>query len=297
RYDRLVLSPGIDLVYDSVPGYSLEGSNIAPHAWKSATQLALLRARALAMRPGGTFVYVAPPDPSRCPPGPYERVCMLAHLFKQHNPSAKIVVLDPKEKFAKQALFQSAWEKHYPGMVLWLPASMSGGLLDVDLSRMVFTTELEAFKADAASVVPAQTAATVATRAGLGDDSGWVPVDPSTLQTRANPDIHVLGDAARAEAMPKSAFAANNQAHVVVAALRAALLDTPAPAVEYANTCWSQLAAQDSVKIGARYRPAANGIEAFDSFISELDEDEQHRARTSHEARAWYTAITRDMFG
>ncbi len=297
RYDRLVLSPGIDLDYGSVPGYSVAGADVAPHAWKSGTQVQRLRALALAMKPGGTFVLVAPPDPSRCPPGPYERVSMLAHLFSTRNPRATIVVLDPKESFPKQALFQSAWEKHYPGMILWLPPSMSGGLTGIDLDTMSFRTPLETFTADAASVVPAQRAAVIAERAGLTDDSGWCPVVPATLESRMDGNVHVIGDAAIASAMPKSAFAANNQARAVADAVSRALRGHAPAEPGYANTCWSLLAPRDSVKIGAVYRAGADAIEPIRSFTSQLDESEQVRAATAREAEAWYDGIVRDMFG
>ena len=205
------------------------------------------------MRPGGTFVCVAPPDPSRCPPGPYERVSMLAHLFKTHNPRAKIIVIDPKEKFSKQSRFQAAWEEHYPEMILWLPPSMSGGLNSIDLSTLTFNTALENFKADAACVVPAQRAASIAQRSDLADASGWCPIVPATLQSSRDPNIYIIGDAAIADAMPKSASAANKQAHVAAAALRRSLLGQESASPAFANTCWSLLATDDSVKLGARY--------------------------------------------
>jgi NADPH-dependent 2,4-dienoyl-CoA reductase/sulfur reductase-like enzyme len=296
-YDRLVLSPGIDLRYASVPGYSLEEAAMAPHAWRSGTQVQLLRARALAMRQGGTFVLVAPPDPSRCPPGPYERVSMLAHLFTRHNPRAKIIILDPKERFSKQTLFQRAWEKHYPGMILWLPASMSGGLVNVDLRTLTFKTPLEEFKADAASVVPAQQAGAIVARTGLADDDGWAPIVPDTLASTRDEHVHVIGDAAVAAAMPKSAFAANSQARVAAAAMRRSLTGDGSPLPSLANTCWSQLAPDDSVKIGALYRPADAAIEAISSFSSQPDESAALRAGTAREAEAWYAAITGEMFG
>ena len=296
-YDRLVLAPGIDLDYDSVPGYSLAGADVAPHAWKSATQVQLLRAKALAMRPGGTFVLVAPPDPSRCPPGPYERVSMLAHVFRRHNPKAKIVILDPKEKYPKQALFHAAWQQHYGDMILWLPASISGGLVEVDLESLTFRTELEDFEADAASIVPAQRAGTIAQRAGLTDDTGWAPIRPRTLESTLDPHVHVIGDAAIAAAMPKSAFAANSQARVAARAVRDSLAGREPGDAGFANICWSLLAPDDAVKIGAVYRSGETRIESTSSYHSELEESREVRAATAREAERWYAGIVRDTFG
>ena len=114
-YDRLVIAPGIDFKYDSVPGYSVDAQDRMPHAYKSGTQAQLLKSQILNMKQGGTFVMITPPNPFRCPPGPYERISMIAHQFKQTNPKAKIIVIDPKGKFSKQALFTEGWDEHYPG--------------------------------------------------------------------------------------------------------------------------------------------------------------------------------------
>ena len=165
-YDRLIVSPGIDVKYDSVPGYSVAASEVMPHAWKSGTEVALLKHQVENMKEGGTFVFVPPPNPFRCPPGPYERISMIAHILKQKNPSAKIVVLDPKPKFSKQALFQEGWQRHYPGMVEWFGPDVHGGVKSVDAQTMTIKTDLDSFKADAASVVPAQQAGTIAAKAG-----------------------------------------------------------------------------------------------------------------------------------
>ena len=133
-YDKLILSPGISLKYDSVPGYSPAVQSRMPHAWTSGTQVQLLRNRVMNMKQGGTFVMVPPPNPYRCPPGPYERVSMIAHIFKQVNPTAKIVILDPKPKFSKQGLFMAGWDKHYPGMIEWIDPDTHGGLKSITVS-------------------------------------------------------------------------------------------------------------------------------------------------------------------
>lgn len=296
-YDRIVLSPGIDLKYDSVPGYSVEASGIIPHAWKSGTQVQALKAKVGGMKEGGTFVMVPPPNPFRCPPGPYERISMIAHLLKQKNPKAKIVVLDPKEKFSKQALFQEGWERHYPGMIEWLPVSISGGLQGVDVASMTFKTELDTFKADAASIVPAQKAGRIAEKAGLTDESGWCPIVPKTMQSKFDENIHVIGDASIASAMPKSGFAANSQAKVAAIAVRHALTDSKMFEPRFANTCWSLIATDDGVKVGASYKAGAESIEATNEFISKTGEDADLRKKTYEESLGWYAGITTDIFG
>ena len=294
-YDRLVISPGIDMKYDSVPGYSIENQDAMPHAWKSGTQVALLKAQVEAMREGGTFVMVPPPNPYRCPPGPYERISMVAHILKRKNPTAKIIVLDPKEKFSKQGLFVEGWQKHYPDMVEWIPASISGGVQNINMDTMEIETDIDTFKADAASVVPAQKAGAICDRAGI-TDGDWCPIVPATMQSRADENIHVLGDASVASAMPKSGFSANSQAKVAANAIRGALTGSRVFPARFVNTCWSLIEDNDGVKVGANYKAGEDKIEVVDKFISKTGEDEDQRKATYDESEAWYAAITADMF-
>ena len=294
-YDRLVVSPGIDIKYGSVNGYSIDAQDTMPHAWKSGTQVALLKSQVENMREGGTFVMVPPPNPYRCPPGPYERISMIAHILSKKNPTAKIVVLDPKEKFSKQALFTEGWQKHYSDMVEWIPASISGGVKNINMDTMEIETDIETFKADAASVVPAQKSGVICDRAGL-TDGDWCPIVPATMQSRADENVHVLGDASVASAMPKSGFSANSQAKVAAMAIRGALTGSKVFEPRFANTCWSLIDANDGVKVGANYKAGADKIEIVDKFISKTGEDDDLRKATYEESESWYTAITSDMF-
>ncbi|MGI9522271.1 MAG: FCSD flavin-binding domain-containing protein [Hyphomicrobiaceae bacterium] len=296
-YDRLVVSPGIDIKYDSVPGYSVEASAKMPHAWKSGTQVQVLKAMVENMKEGGTFVMVAPPNPYRCPPGPYERISMIAHLLKQKNPKAKIIVLDPKEKFSKQALFEEGWATHYDAMIEWLPASITGGVKRVDATEMTIQTEDETIKVDAATIVPAQMAGRIAQKAGLTNEAGWCPIVPETMQSRVDENIHVLGDASVASAMPKSAFSANSQAKVAAMAVRGALIGARMFPPRFANTCWSLIATDDGVKVGAAYKAGADKIEPTNTFISKTGEDAAMRSQTYQESIGWYDGITTDIFG
>ncbi|WP_428696909.1 FCSD flavin-binding domain-containing protein [Stappia sp.] len=296
-YDKLVIAPGIDLIYDSVPGYSLEASGVMPHAWKAGTQTTLLKNRIAAMREGGTFVMVPPPNPYRCPPGPYERVSMVAHMLKQSNPTAKIIVLDPKEAFSKQALFMEGWEKHYPGMVEWLPASIHGGVEAVDVASGEIVTGLDTFKADVGNIIPAQKAGLIAENAGLANDSGFCPIEPATMASKMDGNIHVIGDACIAGDMPKSGFSANSQAKVAAMAIRADLTGSSKFPPRFSNTCWSLIATDDGVKVGARYEAGEEKIASVDSFISKTGEDAVLRKATYEESVGWYEGITADIFG
>ena len=296
-YDRLILSPGIDIKYDSVPGYSVAASEKIPHAWKSGTQVQVLKSMVENMKEGGTFVMVAPPNPYRCPPGPYERISMIAHILKQKNPKAKIVILDPKEKFSKQALFEEGWQRHYGDMIEWLPTSISGGVKMVDADTMTIKTDGDTFKADAATVIPAQKAGQIAHKAGLTNDKGWCPIVPKTMQSTKDENIHIIGDASIASAMPKSGFSANSQAKVAAMAVRGALSGSRVFDPRFANTCWSLIAIDDGVKVGAAYKAGEQKIEPTNKFISKTGESADVRKQTYQESVGWYDGIIKDMFG
>ena len=296
-YDRLVVSPGIDFRYETVPGYGIESTNNMPHAWKAGSQTQLLKAQVEAMRPGGLYMMVAPPNPFRCPPGPYERISMVAHLLKQKNPTAKIIIIDSKEKFSKQGLFQEGWNNHYEGMVEWLPSSITGKIKRIDAEKMEIHTEDEVFKPDVANVIPGQRAGTIATTAGLVNDSGFCPIVPATMQSQIDENVYLVGDATIAGDMPKSGFSANSQAKVAAMAIRASLSDSKLFPARFANTCWSLIAINDGVKVGAKYEATNEKIAKTEGFISKTGEDAQLRKQTYEESIGWYEGITVDVFG
>jgi sulfide dehydrogenase [flavocytochrome c] flavoprotein chain len=295
-YDRLVMAPGIDFRFDAIEGYSEAAAKIMPHAWRGGEQTVLLRRQLEAMPEGGLFVLVAPADPFRCPPGPYERVSLIADYFKREKPKAKILILDSKNNFSKQELFQDGWNRHYPGMVEWLPLDFTGGVRAIDPDNRAVKTADETFNAAVANVIPPQTAGRIALESGLADESGWCPVDPSTLESRLQANIHLVGDAIKPGDMPKSAFAANSQAKVCAMAVAAALTGSRRFEPHFFNTCWSFLAADDAALIGASYRVADGKIAAATKFISKVGESAEVRAQAARQAGAWYAAITADMF-
>ena len=294
-YDKLVISPGIDLKYDSINGYSPEAQSRMPHAWKSGTQVQLLKSQVMNMKKGGTFVMVPPPNPYRCPPGPYERVSMIAHQFKKSNPTAKIVILDPKNKFSKQGLFTEGWNKHYPGMIEWIDAKTHEGLKNINVDKMEFETGLDTFKADAACVVPAQHAGAIAMAAGV-NNGDWCPIVPASMQSQADENIYVLGDASVAKSMPKSGFSANSQAKVAANHIRGSLTGSKVFDARFSNTCWSLVASNDGIKVGASYEAGSEKIDVTSKFISKTGEDSALRKATYEESIGWYNGMTSDMF-
>ena len=298
-YDRLVVGPGIDLKYDSVPGWGQEHEEVMPHAWKAGPQTKLLRAKLDAVADGGLIVMVAPPNPYRCPPGPYERVSMMAHALKKAGKTkSKIIVLDPKATFSKQGLFQEGWEKHYPGMVEWLAPTVHDGVKSVDPKAGTIVTGFETYKNVAlANIIPAQMAGKIARDAGLVDGSGYCPIDAASMKSKMDPNIYVIGDASIAGDMPKSAFAANSQAKVAAMMIRGELVQARTFPARYANTCWSLIAPDDTVKVGGRYEDKDGKIGTIEGFVSKTGETAALRKQTQEENMGWYDGIVADIFG
>ena len=296
-YDRLVVAPGIDFVDGSVPGWNVSQQSLMPHAYKSGTQVQLLKSQIENMREGGTFCMVAPPNPYRCPPGPGERVSMIAHMLSQSNPTAKILIVDPKETYSKQALFEEGWEKHYPGMVSRIGPDMGGNLIEVRPDTMEVVIDGQAEKVDVCNVIPAQKAGKIAELAGLTADSGWAPVKPGDMRSKMDDNVFVLGDASAQGDMPKSGFSANSQAKVVANVIRGELTGSRIFPARYSNTCWSLIATNDGVKVGANYEPTEEKIASVSSFISQTGEDGELRRQTYEESIGWYNGIVADIFG
>ncbi len=296
-YDRLVVAPGIDLKFDSIPGYSEEAAEAMPHAWKAGVQTQILKRQLDALPDGSTIVMVAPPNPYRCPPGPYERVSMMAHVLKaKGHKSSKIIVLDPKDSFSKQALFMEGWEKHYPGMIEWQDPKVHGGIKGVDPKAMTVTTELETYKAHLANIIPAQMAGKIARDAGLANQTGWCPIDPTSMKSVNDPNIYIVGDACIPGDMPKSGFSANSQAKVAAMTIRGELANARTFPARYTNTCWSLITPEDTVKVGGAYEPKDGKIAAVSTFISQKGESPELRRQTQDENMGWYSGITSDVF-
>lgn len=296
-YDRLILAPGIDFRDDSVAGWSIADQEIMPHAYKAGPQTKLLKAQIAAIPQGGTFAMIAPPNPYRCPPGPYERVSLIANWFLQTNPSAKILLIDPKDKYSKQALFEEAWQKYYGTMIERVGPEFGSETVELRPDTMEIVLDDEVTKVDCCNVIPGQMAGKIAQLAGVTDESGWAPVKPQNMQSRLDANIYVLGDSAAQGDMPKSAFSANSQAKVAAMTIRAELLGTRLFPAKYSNTCWSLLGPEDGVKVGAIYEATEEKITAVESFISHTDEDALLRKATFDESLGWYAGITADIFG
>jgi sulfide dehydrogenase [flavocytochrome c] flavoprotein chain len=298
-YDRLVLAPGIDIRWGALPGYDEAAAGLMPHAWKAGDQTVLLRHQLEAMADGGTVVISAPANPFRCPPGPYERASLIAYYLKTKKPRSKLIVLDAKDSFSKQRLFEAAWQQLYPGLLEWVSLSNGGKVTSVDPTTRTLVTDFATYRADVANVIPPQRAGHIAEIAGVSDQTGWCPIDPVTFESRLQPGIHVIGDAAIAGAMPKSAFAANAQAKVCAAAVAALLHDeTPSPP-KLINTCYSLVAPDYGISIAGVYHPVNGQLADVEGAggVSPADAPPDFRALEANYAQAWFRTITAQTFG
>lgn len=295
-YDKAIVSPGIDFKYEK--GY-VEGSELhSPHAYKAGAQTVLLREQLQGMSDGGTYVMVAPANPFRCPPGPYERISLVAHYLKTHKPNSKIIILDQKNKFSKQGLFTQGWEKLYSGMIEWRSSEFGGKVIKVDPVKRVITTDDEEIQADVLNYIPNQKAGQLAFDSGL-TQGDWCPVNTKTFESKLVKNVHVIGDASIAAAMPKSGFSANSQGKI--AALQVSRLLNGKPVVnppKLANTCYSLLSPTYGITVAAVYEAHEDKIVAVEGAggLSPMNADDGFRMLEAEYAVGWYKNQTADMF-
>jgi len=299
HYDRLVLSPGIDIAWGALPGYDEATAQRMPHAWKAGEQTLLLRQQLEAMPDGGVVVLSAPANPYRCPPGPYERASLIAYYLKTHKPRSKLILLDAKDVFSKQKLFQAAWTKLYPALLEWVSLSDGGNVTRVDPATNSFETDFGTHKADVGNVIPPQRAGRIAALAGVADRTGWCPIDPVTFESKLQPGIHVIGDAAIAGAMPKAAFAANAQAKVCADAILQLLVGATPVDPRLINTCYSLAAPGYGFSVAGVYRPMNGQLTdiAGAGGTSPLDAPDAQRTVEAEYADSWFKTITHETFG
>lgn len=303
KYDRLVLSPGIDFRWETIEGYNQEATQLVPHAWKAGEQTLLLHRQLLAMPDGGTVIICAPTNPFRCPPGPYERASMIAYYLKQYKPKSKILILDPKSNFSKQSLFMAGWEKHYAygtdkSMIEWISIP-DNPVVQVDVKNKAVETDFgDRYQADVLNIIPPQKAGNIAEQAGLTDASGWCPVNHSSCESTIHADIHVIGDASIHHPLPKSAFAASSEAKVCAFAVINRLNDRELLEPSWINTCYSLITPQHGISVAMVYKLSKEGavIEVKGSGGVTANSDKQTVYLESKYARFWYESITKDTF-
>lgn len=304
-YDRAIVSPGIQFKWDVIEGYDSQAAIRMPHAWQAGDQTLLLANQLKYMDDGGVFVISVPPNPFRCPPGPYERASLIAEYFKQHKPRSKVLILDAKDNFTKKDLFIEGWQHLYGfgtdnSLIEWRPQKEDGTVTRVDTKAWQVYTELDEIKASVFNIVPPQQAGHFAVSTGLTDESGWCPVNAETLESTRLPNVHVLGDAANVAPMPKSGFSANSQAKVCASQVVALLADMPVKSMSYLNTCYSLVAKDYGISIAAAYRYSQqDGLHkvANSGGVSPANKGLAFRQQEARHAHSWYTNMTIEMFG
>ena len=262
-YDRLVLSPGIDFRAEELEGYDLATTPLLmPHAWKAGPQTLLLRRQLEDMPNGGTVVLTVPLSPFRCPPGPYERTSMIAMYLKKNKPKSKIVVLDANPDIVSKAgLFRKGWKKHYDGIIQYRGAQKVTAVNAAN--RSVFIEGIEEVKGDVVNVIPPQRAGQIARATGLlGADKAWCPVNGNTFESTLQKNIHVIGDACNAGAMPKSGYSANTEAKACAANIVALMNGRDLVEMSAINVCYSAISASEAVSVSGVYATKAGAIVA-----------------------------------
>jgi NADPH-dependent 2,4-dienoyl-CoA reductase/sulfur reductase-like enzyme len=253
-YDRLVIAPGIDFMFEQLPMLqSPQAQEVVPHAWKAGAQTVNLRKQLESMKDGGVFVISIPKAPYRCPPGPYERVCQVAFYLKNHKPNSKIIVLDANaEIISKKGLFTKVWADMYAGMIDYRPNS---SVVDVDVAAKTIKTEFESVQANVLNVIPPQRAGKIAQIVGAANvDKRWSEVDFLTYESKIVPNVHIIGDSVSA-ALPKSAHMATSQARVCANAIVALMSDqAPDASPVFANTCYSYVSDKMAMHVANVYR-------------------------------------------
>lgn len=296
-YDRLVLSPGIDLRFDTLAGYDEAASLKMPHAWKAGEQTLLLRRRIEAMKDGGTVVIAVPAAPLRCPPAPYERASLIAHYLKAQKPRSKILILDAKDGFSQQKLFEAAWKELYPGMIERIALSQGGRVTSVDAATGTIVTDFGNYVADVASVIPPQKAGRIAELAGAADNTGWCPIDPVSFASKRVPDTHVIGDACIAGQIPKAASAASAQGKACAAGIVAMLAGKTPETPRLSGACYNTVAPGYAFSLSGVYQPKDDQFVEAEGATSPVNATREVRQREAEAAETWFKTITAETFG
>jgi sulfide dehydrogenase [flavocytochrome c] flavoprotein subunit len=298
-YDRLVVSPGVDFIWDAIAGYSRKAAETSiPHAYEAGPQTLLLRKQLLALKDGEPVIICAPKNPFRCPAAPYERASLIAYYLKQHKPKSKVIILDEKEVFTKQDLFMLGWDRLYPGKIEWRSASVGGKVERIDPAKLMVSTEFGDEKAGVINVIPPQRAGRIAVDSGLTDSSGWCPVAPMTFESTLHPGIHIIGDAALLGNMPKSGTAANTQAKALAASLVASFGGRDEGAHNLASLCYSLLAPDYAISVAGAYNQTPEGIrDNPDSVhLTSMEATTVQLAGEAEQAVNWYKNISQDTW-
>ncbi len=298
KYDKLVVSPGIEFSWGAIENDRAAVQQAMPHAWKPGEQTLLLRKQLRAMRDGGTVIIVPPKKPFRCPPGPYERASLIAHYLKSNKPKSKILIVDANPTHSKQAAFHEGWNKEYGNMIEWIKDTDGGVITSADPNNMTLQNDFgDEYKGDVINLIPYQKAGALVETAGLTNKDGWCAVDMGTFESAEADDVHIIGDACVAGAMPKSGHSAASQAKNCAAAIVSILAGSTPPEPTYANTCYSLIGPKYGISVAAVYRLQDGVIVKVSGGVSKVGNKSRMHKNEARYARGWYKSITSETFG
>ena len=256
-YDRIIIAPGVDFLFDQIKGLDVKAQQTVLHAWKAGPQTVALRQQLEAMPNGGVFAISIPKAPYRCPPGPYERACQVAWYFKNYKPKSKVIILDANEEVtSKKGLFTKAWSDQYKGLVEYRN-NWQATELETNSSFQTVVSDLgDKLKADVLNIIPPQRAANIAQQVGaINANNKWCDVNWVTMESTTVPGLHVLGDATLAASlMPKSGHMANQHGKAAAAAIVESFNGRTPQAMMMANTCYSFITDKDVVHVASVHR-------------------------------------------
>jgi len=296
-YDKLVLSPGVALDYSSIEGMTEADSQVIPHAWKAGPQSLILKQQLEAMPDDGLFIMSMPVAPYRCPPAPAERACLIAHYLKTHKPGARVLILDSKDEFPFQDLFTEAWEELYGDILEYRSIADDGLVRGIDLDSRTVLTDFDEIHGDVINIIPPQTAGRIAIEAGAADETGWCPVDVTTFASTLLKDVHVIGDAALVNALPKAGSTAASQGRVAAAALVADLVGEQPPTPNWIANCYSLAGPDYGIRLGATYILEDDYVVRNTTDFSVLDASENDKLADARYADVWLEQIKQELWG
>jgi sulfide dehydrogenase [flavocytochrome c] flavoprotein subunit len=294
-FDRLVVAPGIRFLWNKPEGYDAAAAQVMPHAWQAGEQTQRLAAQLRAMDDGGVVAISVPSGLMRCPPAPYERASLIAHYLARRKPRSKLLILDSNNHFPRQDLFTGAWQSLYPGLIEWIASTQDGAVVRVDSASMTLHTANAAHRVAVANIIPPQAPGQIAADAGLASDHGWCPIMSRSFESQLVGNVHVIGDACIADAMPKSASAAVSQAKQCAVAIVALLGGHEVADPAFDSICYSMLAPDMALSIPGQFAVRDDRIAALElppSATAVSPDAQQARA-----AERWYRQIRADAFG
>lgn len=289
-YDRLVVAPGIRFLGSVLQGYDAYAAQVMPHAWEAGLQTQRLATHLAALGNGATVAITVPQGLMRCPPGPYERASLFAWFLSMRRRRCKILIFDANNHFPRQSEYMQAWAQLYPGMIEWIAPQDGGAVTGVDARRGWLLSSSGTHRVDLANIIPPQAPGSIAAAAGLSAGHGWCPVNPTTFESESLANVHVIGDACIAGAMPKSASAAASQAAQCAAAIAAALTGRDAPPADLSSVCYSRLGAQRALAIHGRFAVSDGALVSAPAAAAAPEDSDPASAM------AWYRSIRSECF-